>query len=135
MRHRHIDEVEAAAFLPIPQEDLGALFAPLPHPTAPAVCDAEQRTLPIPSVTLTGDYAAWRDTQDGRFSYASIRRQAISEAQAGTRVLSAKALVEWCRATHRIRINNSHTALIARELYDAEPGLRPLFKLRRRSAG
>ena len=136
MTRRFIDEVEVEAHRRpgVSQADLGDLFAPIEPPRRPPVERTEQRALLIPGGTLEGDYAAWRETELGRFVYEAIRTKAIGEARTGARRLSAKALMEWCRATHRVECNNTWTALIGRELAEREPELRPLFEFRQRSA-
>jgi hypothetical protein len=138
MPKRMIDEVEMSAHRPTPtQEDFGDLFAPLgpsEPPTRPVVTRAEQRALPLAGGTLEGDYQAWRQTAMGQFVYDALRTKAIGDARTGARRLSAKGLVEWVRAMHKVDVNNSYTALLARELTDREPELRGLFELRERTA-
>ena len=70
----------------------------------------------------------------GQFVYDAIRAKALSQARIGMRRLSAKGMVEFIRQAHTVDINNSYTALLARELTDREPELRGLFELRERTA-
>lgn len=100
------------------------------YPTRPPATD-EQRTLPL-GCTLEARYTAWRGSLEGATSYAWIKREALRRWYAGTRRLSAKGLVELCRATTQLPINNDFTALIARQLGDDFPALLPLFELRKR---
>lgn len=132
MRKRWHDEVEASG-MKRPEVEL-PLFAPLdlaPIPKRPPVERAEQRALAIAGATYEGDYQVWRRSEEGSAVFAEIRRRALLIT--GPRV-AVKRLVEDVRGDMRVRCNNSHTALIARELRDTEPSLAGRIELRERSA-
>lgn len=116
------------------QEELGGLFAPIEKPPVrPAPGPAERRTLPIDG-TLQARYEAWRQTDEGRVVYDEIRGRALAAARAGERRIGVKGITEEVRRALRTSINNTLVALIARELRDREPVLRPLIELRERTA-
>lgn len=84
--------------------------------------------------TLQARYDAWRKTEDGERVYAEVRARALAAASAGDRRIGVKAIVEAVRADLKVKVNNSATALMARELYEQHPALRDLIELRQRSA-
>lgn len=100
-------------------------------PESPPAPTEEQRELPLPG-TAEERFAAWRGTPDGERAYTWMRDEARREVAYGTRRLSAKSLVERCRALHRVKINNSWTPLIARAIQADLPATRGLFKDRMR---
>lgn len=102
-------------------------------PEVPRVERAEQCGLGLPG-SIDAEYAAWRQTPDGQVVYAAIVDRALGLVAAGATRLSTKALVEWARATLRVRINNDATACLARELVDTEPEIAELIEMRQRRA-
>jgi hypothetical protein len=134
---RHVpDEVEMATHrarhVPTPSETQD-LFAPLEVPSKrPAAGSAEQPHLPIEG-TLQARYDAWRQTEQGKLVYAECRDEALKQVRAGARRIAVKGIVELVRATLKVQVNNSAVALLARELFDREPVLRPLIELRERT--
>lgn len=100
-------------------------------PEAPAAPAEEQRELPLPG-TAEERFTAWRGTQDGQAAYGWMLAMAAREASFGVRRLSAKALVERCRAFRKVKINNDWTPLIARAIQADVPATRGLFKDRMR---
>jgi hypothetical protein len=132
MPRRFRDEVEESA-MARPEDEL-PLFTRLElgdHPVRPAPQRAEQRALALKGGTLEGDYQAWRQSEEGAAVFAEIRRRALLVM--GPRV-AVKRLVEDVRGDLRVKVNNSHSALIARDLRDSEPSLRHRIELRERSA-
>lgn len=100
------------------------------RPAAPAV---EQRGLPLPG-TITARYAAWRATEEGGRIYAWLEQQAALGASVGVRRLSISGLVERCRATLFLPVNNDFRAELSREIEEHLPQCRGLFRERKRSA-
>lgn len=103
-------------------------------PEAPPASRVEQRPLPFPG-TAEQRFAAWRDTPDGGIAFEWMRSVAVRDAEAGAKRLSAKALVERCRALHRVKINNDFTPLVARAIQEEAPLTRGLFRDRLRRTG
>jgi hypothetical protein len=134
---RHcVDEVEMAAHRPrhVPNaSEVVDLFMPLEvHPKRAPAGGAEQTDIPIEG-TLQARYDAWRATEQGRLVYVECRDLALRQASEGAKRIAVKGIVELVRATLKVQVNNSATALLARELYDREPVLRPLIELRERT--
>lgn len=100
-------------------------------PESPAAPAEEQRELALPG-TAEERFAAWRGTPDGERAYAWMRDEARREVVYGTRRLSAKSLVERCRALYKVKLNNDFSALIARAIQQDLPATRGLFKDRMR---
>ena len=101
-------------------------------PQAPAAGD-EQRTLPVEG-TLEGAYRAWRDSDDGRHAWGWLVCRATELVAQGANRLSIGQLAEAYRMLERRSLNNSHRALLVRDLEDAYPALRGLFETRQRKA-
>jgi hypothetical protein len=102
-------------------------------PTAPPAPAAEQRVLPIRG-TIQERYEVFRATDDGRQVWEYFCRHALEEVAAGAKRLSAKELVERIRFQKKISINNSYTALLARDCEADHPVTRGLFERRERKA-
>lgn len=110
-------------------EDLPLFAWPETRP-APA---AEQSALPMPEVSIEARYRIWRDTDDGRRTWAAVLEEASTLVASGATRLSSKALVETVRSRLRLPVNNSWTAWIARDLHSV-PAFRDLIELRERTS-
>lgn len=106
------------------------LFA-APWPEVPRAPQHEQLVAPIDG-TIQAAYEAWRATPDGALVYAHILSSALLLAESGQSRIGAKALAERARDELHRHINNSHVALIARDLVRDEPVLRGLLNMRER---
>jgi len=100
-------------------------------PTYPPA-DAEQDALPLDG-TIQGAYAAWLATSDGERAFRAFGMMAQRDARDGVR-LSAKSITERVRAMLKLKINNSFTALLARDAERSWPELRGQFEKRERTA-
>lgn len=95
----------------------------LSWPEAPAAPEAprdEQWVLPIPG-TLAASYGAWRDSEQGESVVRLMAYLALREVGAGATRVGIKWLGEEVRKRAKVKVNNSHLALIARELKMAHP--------------
>lgn len=108
----------------------GTLFQPWPE--APAA-GTEQEELPLGG-TLTARYHAWRRTAEGMAVWGFVAGRAVHLARTGAQRLSAKGLLELCRASLHVGADNRYTALLARECEATYPETRGLFETRRRTA-
>lgn len=95
-----------------PDGAMGSLFDT--WPTAAPATD-EQEVLAVEG-TIAERYARWRQTEDGEQVFQVIHRRARDLVLLGERRIGVKRLVEEARSTLRIKINNSFTAPLAREL-------------------
>lgn len=111
-----------------PEGELGPLFGDWPEAPAP---DVEQGVMPL-EVTITGKYARWRRTEDGARVFESVRIRALGLARTGQRI-GVKQLVEDVRSHLKMKVNNSFSALIARELCQ-DPSLVSHIERRTRTA-
>ena len=108
------------------------LFGNAPWPeTRPAV--VEQEALALPGCTIRGEYMLFRATAAGETVYRAFCQAALADDAAGVR-LSAKGIVERVRAALRLEINNSFTALLARDAESDHAELRGRFTKRQRTA-
>lgn len=117
---------------PTPHAEPESLFSGA-FPTRPEVQVADQLYAPLEG-TNQGRYEAWRRTGTGERVYAEVRRRALLMAARGERRVGTKALCEDLRKEWRVTINNTFTALIARELIDEHPHLLGIVELRERRA-
>lgn len=107
------------------------LFGDKPWPeTRPAT--VEQEVLPLDG-TIRRAYLLWRVTEEGEQVYRTFCQAALADREAGVR-LSAKGIVERVRAALRLEINNSFTALLARDAESDHAELRGRFTKRQRTA-
>ena len=93
----------------------------------------EQTVASLPGATIQGNYDAWRRTTEGTLAFNAFVRRALASQRQGER-LSAKALCEAVRAELKMKLNNSFTALLAREAESAEAVLAGAFEKRQRKA-
>lgn len=105
----------------------------LDAPTRPRVTHAEQRELSLDR-TLTQSYERWRGTVDGMAVYAEVLARVMRAAAAGSTRIGVKLIVELVRHDLKTSVNNSFSALMAREVLDEHPELAPLVELRERKA-
>lgn len=77
-------------------------------------------------------YLQWRKSLDGASAWAWITDRARGLLASGSTRISAKALVEDCRAALKVEINNTWTAWIADDLVAAHPALLEVVERRRR---
>jgi len=100
-----------------------------PWPESPPAGD-EQQELPLGDTTLAR-YRAWRATEDGEQVWLAIHARARNLVMLGDEWVGVKCLVEDARRQLRIKINNSFTAYLARDLAH-DPMLKDAIKLRAR---
>ena len=100
-----------------------------PWPESPPAGD-EQGELPLGDTTLAR-YRAWRATEDGEQVWLAIHARARNLVMLGDEWVGVKCLVEDARRQLRIKINNSFTAYLARDL-TRDPMLKDAIKLRAR---
>ena len=104
----------------------------LEFPTRPRA-RVEQQVLPVRG-TIAERYAHWRATEFGAEAFAELERRALRLAQASDDRIEINRLVAELRQTRHRQINNSYRALLARELRDRHPRLKPLIEIRQRRA-
>lgn len=108
------------------------LLVPGPPPAPPRPPTGPLVLPPPPAANTPAAYRAWRATADGDEAWGWILGRAREALATGRDRLSAKALVEGCRARLKVEINNTWTAWIADDLVTAEPGLLAIVERRRR---
>ena len=102
-------------------------------PTRPPAPTSEQRALPIPAVSIEARYLDWKESPEGRLVWREITAEAGHLVAGGATRLSSKALVETVRARLKLKIDNSYSFGIARDLREI-PAFRDLIEIRQRTA-
>lgn len=95
--------------------------------------EGEQDSLPLAG-TIAGEYRAWQATDEGRAFLAEVERLALADADAGERRIEINLLWALTRRNQKVMANNDFRSLAARALRDRHPHLRPLIRVRQRTA-